>query len=300
MSKKHGRIPTQRACVNIIQYGIVTSWLFKEMNVKCICREKYSFTFSLYEFGLKRTAIPLYPKISDNACHMFRLYRLAGGLKVLPVTYVGFIPNIRDINKRTNRGILAVISGTNIPWSVNSVVYLARITSNEPCLIRVIWSSWINSQKPTQTIYLNFLYTGYKTKSVEPVWSFCSIWHSFNLPIGLYILYHWIKTRQVIPDVKRPWQKSLFRILSTTHKGVLTRSRKLIANDKAIYVLSSAPSVGLREPWNSRKVLEMKTRKMSCKAYAYQNKANKTCSRLLLHVSVSISDAGSSLKRILS
>jgi len=41
----------------------------------------------------------------------------------------------------TDRGTLADMSGTNMPSSVKSGTYRARITSNEPCLINFIWSS---------------------------------------------------------------------------------------------------------------------------------------------------------------
>jgi len=60
--------------------------------------------------------------------------------------------------RETNRGTLTDMSGTNIPSSVNSGTYRARITSNEPCLISFIWSSWHSSLKPTNTSNTHYWY----------------------------------------------------------------------------------------------------------------------------------------------
>jgi len=52
-----------------------------------------------------------------------------------------------------NLGILAVISGRNIPWSEKSDVYRAKITSNDPCWTNVIWSVWLSSRKPSSRVH---------------------------------------------------------------------------------------------------------------------------------------------------
>lgn len=73
-----------------------------------------------------------------------------------------FVWSIKKSNtsrKPTHRGTKTVISGTNIPSSVKSRAYRVSITSNDPCLIKPIWSSWCNSENPTKRLSFNQLDT---------------------------------------------------------------------------------------------------------------------------------------------
>lgn len=65
--------------------------------------------------------------------------------------------NISGKWKPTYRGTQTDISGTNIPSSVKSRVYRVSIISNDPCLIKPIWSSWCNSENPTNRLFFNQL-----------------------------------------------------------------------------------------------------------------------------------------------
>lgn len=73
--------------------------------------------------------------------------------------FVRLIKKSNTSRKPTHRGTKTVISGTNIPSSVKSRVYRVSITSNDPCLIKPIWSSWCNSENPTNRLSFNQLDT---------------------------------------------------------------------------------------------------------------------------------------------
>jgi len=65
---------------------------------------------------------------------------------------IGDVKIRKEDELNSDRGIMTVMSGVNIPSLVKSLVYRVTITSNEPCLNSVARSSLSSSVKPIHTL----------------------------------------------------------------------------------------------------------------------------------------------------